>query len=112
MTEEISRDKVYTRVSIPRYLIFFSFLMLAFLIKTPGVTVKNVWKFISINDLLHLDYFFKNQVMIMYSSSSLVTQLPISKPFTAYQLKHIYQVSIFCKSLCHVWNGHTKEMNK
>ena len=42
MTEEISRDKVYTRVSIPRYLIFFSFLMLAFLIKTPGVTVKNV----------------------------------------------------------------------
>ena len=42
--------------------------MLAFLIKTPGVTVKNVWKFISINDLLHLDYFFKNKVMIMYSS--------------------------------------------
>ena len=31
--------------------------MLAFLVKTAGVPVKNVWKFISVNDILHLDDF-------------------------------------------------------
>lgn len=77
MTEDILRDKVYTRVSLPRSFLFFflSFLMLALLIRTAGVPMKNVCKFISVNHILHLDYFQKqsNEYVFFLAFSYKVT---------------------------------------
>lgn len=56
MTEEILGDRFYTSIGIPR---LFFLLMLAFLIRTAGVPVKNDSKFISVNYIPHLEYFQK-----------------------------------------------------
>lgn len=62
--------------------------MLAFLIRTAGVPVKNVGKFICVNYILHLDYLQKQSNEYVFFLA-LVSGLPISKPFTAYQLTNI-----------------------
>ena len=40
--------------------------MLPFLITTAGVPMKNVWKFISVNDILHLDCIQKQSNEYVY----------------------------------------------
>lgn len=78
----------FTPESIYLHLWFFSFLMLASLIRTAGVPVKNVLKFICVNYILHLDYLQKqsNEYVFFWT---LVSGFLISKPFTAYQLTNI-----------------------
>lgn len=78
----------FTPESIYLDLWFFSFLMLAFLIRTAGVPVKNVWKFICVNYILHLDYLQKQSNEYVFALA-LGSELPISILFTAYQLTNI-----------------------